>query len=40
MALTSLTGLKVAVWTLPALPTLDALTGAAYALSAQKIELR
>src|SRR5215208_2992637 len=40
MELTSLTGLKVAVWTLPALPTLDALTGAAYALSAQKIELR
>jgi hypothetical protein len=40
MELTSLTGLKVAVWTLPALPTLQALTGAAYALSAQKIELR
>ena len=40
MELTSLTGLKVAVWTMPALPTLDALTGAAYALSAQKIELR
>jgi len=40
MDLTSLTGLKVAVWTLPALPTLDALTGAAHALSAQKIELR
>jgi hypothetical protein len=40
MELTSLTGLKVAVWTLPALPTLEALTGAAYALSAQKIELR
>jgi len=40
MELTSLTGLKVAVWTLPALPTLDALTGAAHALSAQKIELR
>jgi len=40
MELTSLTGLKVAVWTLPTLPTLAALTGAAYALSAQKIELR
>jgi len=40
MGLAALTGLRVAVWTLPALPTLDALTGAAYALSAQKIELR
>ena len=40
MALPALAGLRVAVWTLPTLPTLEALTGAAYALSAQKIELR
>ncbi len=36
----TLPGRKVSVWTLPALPTLAALTGEAYALSAQKIELR
>jgi hypothetical protein len=36
----ALPGQKVAVWTLPALPTLAALTGSAYALSAQRIELR
>jgi Peptidase family M23 len=36
----ALPGRKVSVWTMPALPTLAALTGAAYALSAQKIELR
>jgi hypothetical protein len=36
----TLPGRRVAVWTQPALPTLAALTGEAYALSAQKIELR
>jgi hypothetical protein len=36
----ALPGQKVSVWTFPALPTLDALTGVAFALSAQKIQLQ
>jgi hypothetical protein len=35
----ALPGQKVSIWTFPALPTLDALTGSAYALSAQRIQL-